>query len=313
MIIVGSRALKVYFPNIDRQVGDVDVIGTNEDIKYLIDTLKPKEVKETPHLISLFGIENKTTLFNTDNVEILNADTSDALKKYLEYSKLKDKDMPEIFHIPIEFAPLEVIYSIKKSHIHFPIKFDKHIKDYCLLNDFFEGEDRLSDITKLNFKETEDRVGKLKTPSLNKSTNQFFGQSKDYVQSFFIHDHIHMVMSHYDRPIYERMQKDSTLAKCEKDMWDEFSFEDKCKAVLEEAYVIALERKIIPCLYGGKDWVPSDVALNWALMRICTTLCSGWFRKFATDNYFRIKEYINPNYVEKFLEKVQNKEIERCQ
>jgi hypothetical protein len=310
MIIVGSRALKVYFPNIDRQVGDVDVIGTSEDIQYLIETLKPREIKETEYLTSLFKIENKTTLFNTDNVEILNADTSESLKKYLEYSK--SKDSYPFLQSRIEFAPLEVLYSLKKSHIHFPIKFDKHIKDYCLLNYFFNGEDKLSDITKLNFKETENRIGKLKTPSLYKSTKDFFGQSNGYVESFFIHDDIHKMMAHYDRPIYERMQINPELAKCEKDMWDDFSLEDKCKAVLEEAYVIALERKILPCIYGGKNWVSSDVALNWALMRICTTLCSGWFRKFATDNYFRIIEYINPNYVEKFLEKVENKEIKRC-
>jgi hypothetical protein len=44
-------------------------------------------------------------------------------------------------------------------------------------------------------------------------------------------------------------------------------------------------------------------------MRICTTLCSGWFRQFATDNYLRIREYIDNNYVEKFLEAYQNGEI----
>ena len=311
MIIVGSKALNLYFPQVKREIKDVDVIGYNDDIQYLIGLLKPKEIKETKNLTSLFSIQNKNNIFNTDNVEILNADNSVSLKMYLNYAI--ESDLEKMFPSKISFAPLEVLYSLKKSHIHFPIKFDKHINDYCLLNDFFNGNDKLSEITKINFKETEKRLGKLKTPSVYKPTTEFFGQSNGYVESFFIHDDIHKMVSHYDRPIYERMQKNPLLAKCEKDMWEDFTFDDKCKAVLEEAYVISLERKIIPCLYGGKSWVSSEEALRWSLMRICTTLCSGWFRQFATDNYIRIKEYINPDYVENFLQKVQNKEIERCQ
>jgi hypothetical protein len=108
-------------------------------------------------------------------------------------------------------------------------------------------------------------------------------------------------MAHYDRPIYEDMQVDSKSAWCEKDMWDQFDFEKKAKCVLEEAYVIALERKIIPMLNGCGEIITSKKAFDWALMRICTTLCSGWFRQFATDNYVKIIEYYNPNYVQNFL------------
>lgn len=302
MIIVGSKALKFYFPNIDRHINDVDVIGTNQDLNFLIKKLKPKQILVSDKITTLKEIQNSDTIFNTKNVEILMVDESEALTKYLEFSK------PEI---RVEYAPLEVLYSLKKSHIHFPIKFDKHILDYCLLNDFFNGYDKLSEITKLNFKETENRLGKLKTPSLNKSVKQFFGQSEGYVKSHFIHDDIHKVVAHYDKPIYESLQKDATLAKCEKDLWNLLSFEDKCKTVLEEAYVIALERKIIPALFGGKPWTDSEKALDWAFMRICTTLCSGWFRQFATDNYFRIKEFINKDYVELFLTKYQNGEIKK--
>jgi hypothetical protein len=126
---------------------------------------------------------------------------------------------------------------------------------------------------------------------LNKSTKNFFDQSNGYVKSYFIHDDIHRVMSHYDRPIYERMQKDKSLAKCERDMWNDFTFEEKCKCVLEEAYVIALERKVLPMLFGGSRYTNAQEAFDWSLMRICTNLCSGWFRLFATDYFYRMKEY----------------------
>lgn len=306
MLIVGSAALKNNFPDIDRKIKDIDLIGSQSDINYLINTLKPTKVKSTEYLTTIIGIQNKFGIWITDNVEILNSDNSESLKKYIEYDSKNDKTENKL-----KYASNEVLFSIKKSHIHFPIKFDKHIKDYCLLYDKLNGLDILETITKINFKETELRVGKLKTPSLKKSTKQFFGQSDGFVKSFFIHDDIHRVMSHYDKPLYEMMQKNSELAMCEKEMWNEFSFEQKCKCVLEEAYVIALERKILPMLFGGGKYSSSQDALDWSLMRICTTLCSGWFRQFATDNYLKIKDFIDHNYVEKFLQAYQDNRIEK--
>jgi len=299
MIIVGSKALKFHFPNYEREVKDIDVIGYSDDVNTLCEILLPTKIEKNRHTVLLRNITNNTDLFNTNNVEILLADNSQSLKKYMEYDNVN------------LFASPEVLFSLKKSHIHFPIKFNKHIRDYILLYNYFDGVDYLDYITKINFKETEERLGKLKTPSLNKSVKEFFLQSDGYVKSYFIHDDIHRVMSHYNKPLYEMMQVDKNLAKCEKDMWNSFTFENKCKCVLEEAYVIALERRIIPMIFGGGKGYTSEEALDWALMRICTTLCSGWFRQFATNNYYDIKKMVNKNYVEKFLTEYENGNIKR--
>ena len=295
MLVVGSKALNYHFPDLKREVKDIDIIGTKDDIKYLINTLSPEKIRETESITTLFNIQTPNEFFNTKNVEILNADNSEALSEYIKFDTQDGK-----LGSGLRFASPEVLLSLKKSHINFPIKFEKHIKDYNFLLSKLK-EDKLSKITKTNFKETEKRVGELRTPSLKKSTMNFFGQSDGYVKYFYIHDDIHRVMSHYDRPVYEDMQVDSSSAWCEKDMWNNFSFEKKAKCVLEEAYVIALERRIIPMLNGCGEVVTSKKAFEWALMRICTNLCSGWFRQFATDNYLNILEYYNPNYVQKFL------------
>ena len=299
MLIVGSKALKFHFPNYKREVKDIDIIGYSDDVNILCELLSPTEIKKNKYTVLLKSISNKTNMFNTENVEVLLADDSISLKKYMDYDKVN------------LFASPEVLFSLKRSHINFPIKFNKHIKDYTLLYNHFDGIDYLDELTKLNFKETEERLGKLKTPSLSKSVKDFFGQSDGYVKSYFVHDDIHRIMSHYDKPLYEMMQVDKNLAKCEKDMWNLFTFEDKCKCVLEEAYVIALERRIIPMLFGGGRGYTSEESLDWALMRICTTLCSGWFRKFATNNYYDIKKLANKNYVEKFLLSLQEEKIKR--
>ena len=204
MLIIGSKALKYHFPQIKREVKDIDIIGYNDDLNMLCEMLSPTEVKKCKYSIILKNIQNKTHFFDCNNVELILADESESLKMYLKYNR---------DHI---YASKEVLFSLKKSHIHYPIKFEKHIGDFNLLFNYFEGIDILSHITIIHEKETEIRLGKLKTPSLNKSVDQFFGQSKDYVTSFFVHDDIHKVMSHYDTPLYERMQIDDKLAKCDK-------------------------------------------------------------------------------------------------
>lgn len=294
MLIVGSKALSKYF---DVSYNDIDIIGSKEDSLKLINDLKPSRINQNDYIVTLYDIV-KTDVYDTNNVEVLLSDNSKSLSEYLKINNS-------------EFASLETLFSLKKSHINFPVKFDKHIKSYSMLYDHFNGIDILSDITKINFKETEDRLGKLKTPSLNKKVDMFFDQSKNFVKSYFVHDEMHIAVSHYGYPLYEKMQKDLNNAICDKNLWNLFSFEDKCKCILEEAYVIALERKILPMLYGGGQYYTSLESFNWSLMRICTTLCSGWFREFGVNNYYRIKEYYNNNYVEDFLTKIDDGKIKR--
>lgn len=307
MLIVGSKALKYRYPNLERKVKDTDVIASKKECDRLIEILKPTKVVSNEYIVTLIGIE-KWDIFDTNNVEILLSDNSISLKKYLEY----DEECPSnSIMLYINYASSEVLFSLKKSHIHFPRNFVKHIADYNFLFKQHKGIDNLKDITLINFKETEDRIGKLRTPSLNKSVNSFFDQSTNFVKSYFVHDEMHLAVAHYDRPLYERMQKDTNLALCDKGLWEKFSHEDKCKCVLEEAMVIALERKILPMIYGGGSYFSSKEAIMWSLMRICTTLCSGWFRAFATNNYSEICGYINTNYVEEFLDKVDKNQIKR--
>lgn len=236
-------------------------------------------------------------------VEMFVASPGNAMWMYLERYNAFDGE---------HFIDTHGLYSLKKSHIHMPMKFEKHIRDYCLLHNAIGGKDLMPEITKQNNLDIKARLKrKYESPSLNKSVKDFFAQSEGLVPSWFIHDDIHRVMAHYEKPLYERMQNDLSQAWCEEDLWNKFSFEDKCKCVLEEAYVIALERRIIPVLYGGvKEYFSPLAALNWSMMRVCTTLTSGWFRSFATANFIDIMDiYADKNYVKKFLQKVSDGEI----
>lgn len=302
MIIIGSKALSFYINDIKYQ--DIDLIGCYNDVEYLSSILSPKNIKEGTHSVILCDINTRyNDLYDTKNIEIHLIEKSESFKLYSKYSNPEGKE--------IKLAPLEVLFSIKKSHIHYPLKFEKHIKHYCLMFDALNGVDKLDYITKIRIKETEERLGKIKTPSLKKTSKEFFGQSEKFVKSFFIHDDMHKIVSHYDIPLYEKMKDEGDLVFCSKERWNNFSLEDRIKTVLEEAYVIALERKILPMLFSGGDYWKDEEAFKWALMRICTNLTSGFFREFATNNYLRIFDSYNINYVLDFLEKYNSGLIER--
>lgn len=292
MLIIGSSALGHKNPK------DLDMIATEEELnKWLLNNPHMDKIKKHDVHYSMVDTLNKKW------VEVEIAEPGNTAYKYQEIMK----SLGVINDIPK--ASDEVMFSIKKSHIHFPIKFEKHIKDYQLLLSKIK-EDKYPEITKQRFKETEDRIGrKLITPKLAKSNSEFFGQSEGFVKYYFVHDDIHKVMAHMKEPVYTYMQKDETNAFCHKNMWDEFPRKWKNWAVMEEAYVIALERKIIPMIYGGGKYWSNDSAFKWALMRICTTLCGGWFREWATNHYDEIMDMYDSNYVSKFLKAVDKKEI----
>jgi uncharacterized protein (UPF0332 family) len=302
MIIIGSKALSFYISDIKYQ--DIDLIGCYNDVENLKSILNPKNIKEGTHSVILCDINREyNDLYDTKNIEIHLIEKSESLRLYSEYINQSCGE--------IKLAPLEVLFSIKKSHIHYPLKFEKHIKDYCIMFDSLDGVDKLDYITKVRIKETEERLGKIKTPSLKKTSKEFFGQSEKFVKSFFIHDDMHKIVAHYDIPLYEKMKDESDLVFCSKEKWNNFPLEDRIKTVLEEAYVIALERKILPMLFSGGDYWKDESAFKWALMRICTNLTSGFFREFATNNYLRILDSYNRNYVLDFLEKYNSGLIKR--
>jgi len=285
MLLIGSRALEKFMP-IGRTPKDYDYIATKEEaLQFIADNYTTvRRIKESDDIISC--------IINTTLYEFHLAKPGSAFEEYLKLNEGRDH------------ANMDTLYSIKLGHIHFPVgqnKFTKHIGDLVLLGALRQRNDLLEHLTKKHFKDTEERIGKLKTPSLMKSSNKFFQQSDGLVKSWFVHDDIHEVMAHKEKPMYTYMQPDPTLASCSKAMWLEFTTIEKIQCVLEEAYVIALERKIIPMIFGGTKLYDSETAFDWALWRICTNLCSGWFRRFAVDYYAEVLAYHDVDYASKFF------------
>lgn len=279
-IIVGSFPLNIRYSK------DIDIICYSKDI--LIDYSKKDDFIASGN-------------YNGKRIEFLLADKDSSLQKILEDY---EKDIIDL---------LDILYILKAGHIHIAGRnqsnWEKHRQDLEILstlNCAFIKKD-LSDYIKLHRKSTNDRI-KQKTPKLKGiSKDKFFD---DKVKKYMIHDDIHAIMAHKEKPMYSYMQKDDTV-ECHKDLWDKFSYEDQIKCVLEEAYVIAIERELLPTIMGDKIGKNIFEAFKWALYRICTTLCSGWFRTFASENYFTILNSYDSNYFEKFKIKYKNYEINK--
>ncbi len=293
MLITGSRALNYHFPNYKKEI-DWDFIGTKKEVLHWFG-----EKNITPDIKIFSNLKVYTTVIDSVIYEFEIAEEGYSGYEYLEASKNEE--------FSLEYANLNVLFSMKKSHIHQPINFNKHIEDYHFLKNCLVI-DHLEYITKKRIKETDTRL-KSKTPKLNQTVDEFVKESQSVLNRIYDHDDLHKIVAYYNEPLYFKIQPSHDVVMCSKKLWDKLNYEDKIKCIHEEAFVIALERKIIPMLFQKGDLYTKEKAVKWALMRICTTLASGWFREFAIENYFQIVNRINYIFIDNFFEKYENNTI----
>lgn len=168
---------------------------------------------------------------------------------------------------------------IKRSHLWRDLKFSKHI---CHYHKYLAGY--IKDYTLQDRQILEERTQMTHAlypqgnPNLMQSKEVFFD---DAVKKQHNHDYLHELFAYYDKPLYTTLLRNSDLAWCEEGKWKKLSHEDKLKCITEEVQVIATERFMVP-----NNWkYPSKLAYSKALAKVCTTLCSGWFRDYAIDYY----------------------------
>ena len=97
-----------------------------------------------------------------------------------------------------------------------------------------------------------------------------------------------------DVPAYTRYMIDGAQVLTSREKFDKLPRIQRLNGVLEESYVLALERSIIP--HGNEPKAAFDMALS----KVCTSITSGWFRDFAWENYDDVQALYNGDFVEKF-------------
>jgi hypothetical protein len=186
----------------------------------------------------------------------------------------------EILHV----ISLKGLSLIKRSHLHRDLGFQKHVTHYWW---YLEPYRNMYDDIDREFLHNRIQMTVAKfpqfQPNLNQSVESFFS---DAVVKKYSHDYLHELMAYEESPMYTKLQRDDSLAWCNQDLWYNLTYEQKLRCVAEEVYVIATERFLVL-----NDWnCPRKLAYMKSLQKVCTTLCSGWFRDFAIDNYPKIIE-----------------------
>lgn len=306
MILIGSRAVGIYLPEYldGRNTCDFDFIGYYSEFKelyerlqnqagvkvfsfkYKDDKVELKFLKDGKFQVIEFSViddPKKDTLVDSDK-EYYNLRTG----FLVQFNSLYVKEFG--FAISVEVALNLDVYTFKVSH-----KYKKDSPHFLkTLNDiaYLKAQGCYVPKELEAFLARRERITYTnQLPKLNVKKTEFFTDSVPYK---YDHDSIHRAVAMLDRPAYTYYMKDGQEVLCDKNKFFTLPEIVRLYGVLEECYTLALERAVIP---HGTD---PKRAFDISLMKVCTSITSGWFREYAYDNYHKVQALYHESYVDKF-------------
>lgn len=148
------------------------------------------------------------------------------------------------------------------------------------------------DILAKREKETYD----YKHPSLMRNKKNFFDPSEG-VPYKYDHDTIHLAMATEPlKPAYTFFKNDQAEVMIDRQKWDSMPLAVQLNSVLEESYVLALERSQIP----HRNKISPERSFRMALQKVCTSISSGWWREFAWEHHSEVMGLFDSTYVNRF-------------
>lgn len=295
MLLIGSRAAHHYHPEQWPSYNDLDVVCTYQDFKKFV---RENKISATPIGKNKFVGEWKCGRMIEFEIAWPDSSGFDLLSLVDEKQKVFIDEVEFLIPSMNWLFALKASHKFKKNCPHFA----KTMRDYTWM--------RNNGCTIPNnewFKKREKETYIKKRPNLNTSKDNFFRDSE--LKYVYDHDTIHVAVAHLELPAYEYYKSDNAEVFCSKEKWDDCSTETKLYGVLEESYVLALERSQIP--FGEK--VSPKGSFMIALMKVCTSITSGWFRDFAYENYYEVLSMYSRNYLKKFKEGVDNGIVKRIE
>lgn len=304
MIIIGSRALNHHI-NLNRIPKDYDLISTYNEfdtfIKKLDNIIECYPINNAKKII-VKNRDNKNNVINIFEFEIAWENSSAKSLIELIPNEILNKEfyikVDNVFDIPIKIPSLNVLYTIKMSHRYLKNSphFLKTMRDIQLMK---KNGAKIPDIFKEWFFKREKETYNYSHPNLNQLKSKFFDMNSG-VNYIYDHDTIHIAMAHMCKPAYTFFKKDEKEVMCSKTKFFELPLLVQLYSVLEECYVLALERSQIPF----KNQVHPKRSFEIALEKVCTSIASGWWREFAYDHYDEVMNLYDEKYVDKFWDAV---------
>jgi hypothetical protein len=282
MILIGSRALAFRAPQLlNRQPKDFDFIATEDEAVTWLQNRKIEFTQDGNKIIA--GTHVPPCEF-----ELICPGTSSQMLE-----ELVEKD-PQTLRTKFGMVPnVNLLFTLKASHRYLKNSphFWKTARDYHCLK--LAGAKILPEYLEF-FKLREQETYNYKHPNLNVKKTDFF--NGDQVEYVYDHDTIHLAMAVGSEPAYKSFQKDGSEVACDKAKFFAAPEEIRVNSVLEESYVLALERSQIP--FAGK--LTPRQSFLMALSKVCSSITSGWWREFAYEHIFEAIKRYDDTYVERF-------------
>lgn len=278
MLLVGSRAINHYFPDYREKPADTDLICTIEEYESAVRYYKRCNDLQAAYPLSATSMVIK--LKDGDIYEYMIAWPGSTNQELLNYPQA-GQAQPDVM------LAIKLSHRYKKNSPHFL----KTMRDIQFLRS--KGvvlNSRLKGILKRREVETYNYAH----PSLSQNKQQFFREADSFYR--YEHDDIHAAVAVGDAPAYTYFSEDGEEVSVSKSKWKGLDLSTQLLAGLEESYVLALERSLIP--HPGV--LTPKQAFDKALEKVCTSITSGWFREFCWENYDAIQELYDESYVEKF-------------
>lgn len=119
-------------------------------------------------------------------------------------------------------------------------------------------------------------------PKLDVTSKEFF--AGDGVNYIYQHDSLHQAVAIEAVPAYTYYLKDGSEVMTSREKFFACNNHTRLLGVYEESCVLALERSQIPY-----DFKPDPrKSFEIALMKVQTSITSGWFREFAWENHQKV-------------------------
>ena len=282
MLLIGSQALQQHGIETGRPILDVDYICSYGEFREWVEFAKPNKYWPLSGNKFVAHVPNGIKEF-----EIAWPGSTAAMLLEIEHCT--------------KVASLEALLALKLSHRYLRNSpaFLKTMRDIQLLRSLgVELTSALKEWLPLREKETYTYAH----PKLNQNKMGFFDQSVTYV---YDHDAVHRAVALYEKPAYTMYMRDGMEVQCDRQKFFVVRQDIRIAGVLEEAYVLALERSIIP--YPGV--LTPRQAFEKALMKVCTSITSGWFREWAWEHYDLVLSQYNDWYVQNFEDAVERGEV----
>lgn len=305
MLLIGSQALKHHYPNLEREPKDFDIICTHNEFKTWLDIQKNIQTVYSLNRASKFIVMLGPALSCTSIFEFEIAWENTTAKNLIELVNEDSKTEGLYIDENLEFdvPSLDILYTLKMSH-----RFKKNS------HHFLKTMEDIILLRKLGaslptkyldwFKSRENETYNYQHPKLNQSKSNFFNPNEG-INYIYDHDSIHEIMAQSDKPAYKYFKPDENEVNCSRLMFEKLPHNIKLYSVLEESYVLALERSQIPF----KDKVDPKKSFLIALEKVCTSITSGWWREFAYEHYFEVLNMYEENYVFKFWTAVSKGQV----